>query len=58
LKERQLLIKHINYGQKNEIGEKSREIGTAQSLQMNDSRERETLSLSSFALFLRANVFI
>ena len=28
LKERQLLTEHINYGQKNEIGEKSREIGT------------------------------
>jgi hypothetical protein len=26
LKARQLRIKHINYGQKNEIGEKSREI--------------------------------
>jgi hypothetical protein len=31
LKERQLRTEHINYGQKNEIGEKSREIGTSQS---------------------------
>ena len=57
LKERQLLIKHINYGQKNEIGEKSREIeGTTAELLACEETKLSHLLLPFF--FARLSVFI
>jgi hypothetical protein len=56
LKERQLLIKHINYGQKNEIGEKSREIeGTTAELL---AREEALSHLLLPFFFARLSMFI
>ena len=57
LKARQLRIKHINYGQKNEIGEKSREIeGTTAELLAREETKLSHLLLPFF--FARLSVFI